>query len=168
MLECPNCLRELTELEYKKIKVDRCDNCGGIWLDSGELRTLKVDEDSPIDENVRIAPKETKIQRKCPKDKTELYNKKYAYDTEIMIDQCPFCGGIFLDQNELDSIGTLLAKYHKEIPSDYAKWKEKLDNIESDYLNDQEKVLDDVIRWDFLKFDDILRFLLSYILRYFK
>lgn len=36
-MRCPKCGMELIEIEYKKIKVDKCSECEGIWLDAGEL-----------------------------------------------------------------------------------------------------------------------------------
>lgn len=37
---CPKCGMELSEIDYKSIKVDKCFNCDGIWLDAGELESI--------------------------------------------------------------------------------------------------------------------------------
>ena len=39
-MRCPKCGRELAELEYRGVKIDKCTNCAGIWLDAGELDQL--------------------------------------------------------------------------------------------------------------------------------
>lgn len=39
-MRCPKCGMELIEVDYKEIKVDKCSECEGIWLDSGELETV--------------------------------------------------------------------------------------------------------------------------------
>ena len=39
-MRCPKCGTPLQEIPYRKIKVDECTACGGIWLDKGELETL--------------------------------------------------------------------------------------------------------------------------------
>ena len=31
---------ELIEIDYKSIKVDRCSECDGVWLDVGELEAV--------------------------------------------------------------------------------------------------------------------------------
>src|SRR5437762_2330689 len=37
---CPNCSAEMRIEEVYGVKLDVCPECAGIWLDSGELRTL--------------------------------------------------------------------------------------------------------------------------------
>lgn len=44
-MRCPKCGMELIEIDYRGIKVDRCSECEGIWLDTGELHTItKLDK----------------------------------------------------------------------------------------------------------------------------
>ena len=44
-MNCPKCGMELIEINYKGIKVDKCSECEGVWLDGGELEALsKLDE----------------------------------------------------------------------------------------------------------------------------
>ena len=37
---CPECGMELIEIDHKGIKVDKCSECEGIWLDAGELESV--------------------------------------------------------------------------------------------------------------------------------
>jgi uncharacterized protein len=39
-MRCPKCGLELIEIDYKGIKVDKCSECEGVWLDAGELETV--------------------------------------------------------------------------------------------------------------------------------
>lgn len=39
-MRCPKCGMELIEIDYKNIKIDKCSECEGIWLDAGELETI--------------------------------------------------------------------------------------------------------------------------------
>ncbi|MDI7261369.1 MAG: zf-TFIIB domain-containing protein [Thermodesulfobacteriota bacterium] len=48
-MRCPKCGMELTEIDYKTIKVDRCSECDGIWLDPGELDAVSKLEKSGMD-----------------------------------------------------------------------------------------------------------------------
>jgi len=46
-MQCPRCDGQLAEHKFEEVMIDRCDKCGGIWLDSGELeQLLKRDTDS--------------------------------------------------------------------------------------------------------------------------
>ena len=46
-LKCPkNCEANLKEIDFESVKIDVCDECGGVWLDAGELaQLLHKDED---------------------------------------------------------------------------------------------------------------------------
>jgi uncharacterized protein len=48
-MRCPKCGMELIEIDYKNIKIDKCSECEGIWLDAGELETVSKIEKSGLD-----------------------------------------------------------------------------------------------------------------------
>lgn len=48
-MRCPKCGMELIEIDYKNIKVDKCSECDGIWLDAGELETASKLEKTGLD-----------------------------------------------------------------------------------------------------------------------
>ncbi len=39
-MRCPKCGEPLKERRFRKILIDQCTACGGIWLDSGELEEV--------------------------------------------------------------------------------------------------------------------------------
>lgn len=39
--KCPKCGCDLTEREHHHVKVDECLECGGVWLDKGELNMIE-------------------------------------------------------------------------------------------------------------------------------
>ncbi len=39
-MRCPKCGMQLIEIYYKKVAVDKCSSCGGVWLDAGELEVV--------------------------------------------------------------------------------------------------------------------------------
>ncbi len=39
-MKCPKCGMNLVEIDYKNIKVDKCSECEGIWLDAGEMEMV--------------------------------------------------------------------------------------------------------------------------------
>ena len=39
-MRCAKCGEELHEMEFQGVKIDKCFNCGGVYLDDGELEQL--------------------------------------------------------------------------------------------------------------------------------
>jgi hypothetical protein len=39
--KCPRCEVDLTERELQQVMVDICPQCGGMWLDAGELDLIR-------------------------------------------------------------------------------------------------------------------------------
>ena len=48
-MRCPKCGMELSEIEYKGIKVDKCFSCDGVWLDAGEMEAVAKLEKTTLD-----------------------------------------------------------------------------------------------------------------------
>ncbi len=48
-MRCPKCGMELIEIDYKGIKIDKCSECEGIWLDAGELEAVSQLEKTGFD-----------------------------------------------------------------------------------------------------------------------
>jgi hypothetical protein len=46
-MRCPKCGASLVETDFHHLKIDRCTECGGIWLDKGEMEMLQhVDQNA--------------------------------------------------------------------------------------------------------------------------
>jgi len=48
-MKCPRCGVDLIEVDYKGIKVDKCVQCSGLWLDAGELENVAKQEKTFLD-----------------------------------------------------------------------------------------------------------------------
>ena len=83
--------------------------CGGIWFDNFELR--KVDEaHESLGESlaaIETNPAATIVleRRRCPKcpDITMLQHR-FSREKPVVVDECPNCGGVWLDGGELAEI----------------------------------------------------------------
>ncbi len=109
---CPACGRELSTMTAGPISVDACaGGCAGIWFDHFEL--AKVDEQSesagaalleiPRDASLSI---DLGQRRTCPKcgPEFELLRHFESVARKIALDECPGCGGVWLDAGELNVI----------------------------------------------------------------
>ena len=46
-MSCPRCTGKLHSQIYDEVNIDRCDTCGGVWLDAGELEQIIGEESGP-------------------------------------------------------------------------------------------------------------------------
>lgn len=44
-IKCPKCDGTLVETDFESIKIDVCNKCSGVWLDSGELTQIADKDD---------------------------------------------------------------------------------------------------------------------------
>ena len=110
-MKCPACFNRLSQLQVGNVAVDACQNgCGGIWFDAFELQ--RVDEQSEAAGEhlleIKRDPKvvvDTKRKRECPRcEGIKLQRHFFSAKRKIEVDQCPNCGGYWLDAGELASI----------------------------------------------------------------
>jgi Zn-finger nucleic acid-binding protein len=110
-MKCPACFNELTQAQVGSLVVDVCEGgCGGIWFDAFELQ--RVDEEGEIagepllhikrDESIVV---DASRKRACPRcDGVRLHRHYFSAKRRVEIDQCPNCGGYWLDAGELSQI----------------------------------------------------------------
>jgi membrane associated rhomboid family serine protease len=106
-LICPKCLSDMSAIDHQGVTIDVCPGCRGIWLDPGELAfLLGADEDLPttpetMGTGTRYLETSTYI---CPRCQGGFDTFEYAPGTNLFIDRCKSCSGIYLDAGELKKI----------------------------------------------------------------
>ena len=67
-MDCPRCHDPMIVLELKNVEIDYCVECGGIWLDEGELEMLFEDkmEKNSVLQSLRSAKGYGERLRRCP------------------------------------------------------------------------------------------------------
>ena len=109
-MNCPACGAQLIALSVEGLVVDVCRHgCGGIWFDNFELNqvdnahetlgaallTMEFDGAATVLREKRPCPKCTGIT---------MLQHKFSPDKPVLVDECPNCGGIWLDSGELAEI----------------------------------------------------------------
>ena len=113
MMRCPACGNALKETAAGPVSADVCEGgCGGIWFDQLELRKLDEPHES-AGESLLAAPRSPDVRvdrtqrRKCPKcDDMTMMRHFFSVKREVEVDECPACGGFWLDCGELADIRT--------------------------------------------------------------
>ncbi len=111
---CPVCQVELKPQIHLGITIDVCPTCAGIWFDKDELTHIaqldptvlpKLDQMyQPV-----VTSYDPPWQKVCPVCKqTNLRPYDYLYHSNIELDECPECGGIWVEDSELQKMYQVL------------------------------------------------------------
>lgn len=108
-LKCPACQSSLKPEVIAGITLDLCPQCGGCWLDNGETQSL-VHRFSQLSEipylDLRTVfqhprPPHPNPQRRCRRCNVIMDNINYARNSNILVDPCPRCHGLWTDAGKL-------------------------------------------------------------------
>jgi Zn-finger nucleic acid-binding protein len=93
-------------LELDKIEIDHCINCGGIWLDEGELELLlETEEERNRHKNLFKDAGSVKEKRfPCPRCGKRMNKVFVGEEKKIIIDKCKKNHGLWFDQGELQKV----------------------------------------------------------------
>ena len=106
-MDCPACRNPMVTLELAGVEIDHCLECGGIWLDAGELELLMDEPEKArrLLDSFQEDRQATEQPRKCP-----ICDKKMAKIVvgraapPLLIDKCRRGDGLWFDQGELEDI----------------------------------------------------------------
>ncbi|MHC4743343.1 MAG: zf-TFIIB domain-containing protein, partial [Planctomycetota bacterium] len=118
-MRCPACSNELRQVRRKSAVIDVCAHCQGMWFDHGEfvlfVQTLSESENVSAEmprlfekREVETADSIEDKNRVCPKCSAGMKTFNYATDSNVFIDKCPNCKGIWTDAGEAAKIAGYL------------------------------------------------------------
>ncbi len=107
-MKCPACFNNLAQRQIGSLTVDVCQGgCGGIWFDAFELQRVDEEEEGAgeallqIERDPRLVL-ETTRKRECPRCAgIKLRRHFFSAKRRFEVDECPNCGGYWLDAGEL-------------------------------------------------------------------
>ena len=109
-MKCPACAKNLMEIKSQNLTVDACQGgCGGIFFPSHQLQKVEYADESEgkallqieKDPNVEV---DLDKKRSCPQCNVVMMQHFYSPKRSVVVDECPKCGGFWLDAGELGSI----------------------------------------------------------------
>ncbi len=107
-MKCPACFNKLTQLQAGNLTVDVCQGgCGGIWFDAFELQRVDEEEEAAGEvllhvERDPLVSVDTARKRECPRCAgMKLRRHFFSARRRVEVDECPNCGGYWLDSGEL-------------------------------------------------------------------
>lgn len=109
-MKCPKCQDELHVITFEGVDVDFCSGCKGIWFDEDEVAfAMELPEDIPQLADVQKQARQTDYE--CPRcgSSSMLEEMKFTPVNELLIDRCPQCKGIWLDNQEFPKLERIAA-----------------------------------------------------------
>jgi len=126
-MTCPLCKKPLDRAILYGIEINFCPNCLGLFFEAEELRLAKDQRDRSLRWlDIDLWKDKTKFKispgiRLCPFCRLPLYEIYYG-DSQIIVDVCNLCQGIWLDRSEFKKIIEYLKKKADfELLESYAK-----------------------------------------------
>jgi len=110
-MKCPACGLALAEMTVGGVKVDLCrEGCGGIWFDHLELQQVDDVEEAAGETLAAVSPAvDASVRpggaRACPRcGHPAMTQHRYGPRSNVLVDECNRCEGIWLDGGELAAI----------------------------------------------------------------
>lgn len=108
-MNCPRCTVPMNSLTAGDIEVDECPQCKGVWFDQGEFRQVKDLAEPDLNwydfeiwkhqDRFKLVPNPLF----CPNCHAEMFAINYD-TTNVEIDVCNQCRGVWLDGGEFEKI----------------------------------------------------------------
>ena len=115
-MRCPNDAGGLKPRIWESdVAIDACAACGGAWLDAGELERIQETRERDHAEALRRVPDlvarafaqaraAAEPERDCPRCTLPLFREEHGTCSQVLVDSCRRCGGVWLDAGELEAL----------------------------------------------------------------
>lgn len=109
-MKCPVDRKDMIVVEHKKIELDFCLECSGVWLDSGELELLTGilnAEGAGLSHTEMLTPRMADVdeaKRKCTICGRKMDKVWLGKAPEVLVDSCPLGHGMWFDGGELQKV----------------------------------------------------------------
>jgi Zn-finger nucleic acid-binding protein len=115
-LSCPRDASPLAGATHEGVEVDECAQCGGTWLDRGELEAIQErrekDYRQQIENESDVAPlhlaelelRQTHGTIACPRCQSSMETREHGLASRVLVDGCPSGCGVWLDAGELEAL----------------------------------------------------------------
>ena len=109
-MKCPVDKSVMMVLEHRRIELDYCMKCSGVWLDARELELLVSvlnSEGADLSDTELLTPDKAegiKAKRRCPICRRNMDKAWLGKGPKVLIDICPQGDGLWFDAGELQKV----------------------------------------------------------------
>lgn len=106
--KCPRCDRAMQSMSMVGVTIDVCDLCNGCWLDGNEATSLTRSRGKNAVSVELTATKDSPLC--CPScGSKSMLEGAHSKNSNLILDQCKTCTGVWLDKGELTTLLALRA-----------------------------------------------------------
>lgn len=127
-MNCPACTHTLRTCSYESVEIETCDGCGGEFVSGDEMRHIVRVREERFSDPQRasvagrrpmfgIADADATTRFCCPTCRVPMNPINYAGDSGVVVDRCPSCAGMWLEQSELEKVQVLMERWQDEAPA---------------------------------------------------
>jgi Zn-finger nucleic acid-binding protein len=99
-MDCPRCSVEMSELQQKDSTMQRCPDCGGMWVDVADLNRMLLHSNLPALSALGGYVNPDEIAGMCPACHVDLVAVEGGEKRSLHYDTCESCGGIWVEGPE--------------------------------------------------------------------
>ncbi|BDG03110.1 TFIIB-type zinc ribbon-containing protein [Anaeromyxobacter oryzae] len=100
-MDCPRCSVEMQEITQEDSTLQRCAECGGIWVvDVADLNKMLLHANLPALSTIGGFINADEISGMCPACNVDLVVVEGGEKRSLAYDTCESCGGLWVDGEE--------------------------------------------------------------------
>lgn len=114
---CPTCKTALVRRYCGKVEALHCPKCGGFWIQKNRIgkilqrymHYIARRHDRSCGRRQRANPRKIDPAKlECPQCARPMAKLNYAYNSNVIVDACDSCGGVWFDRGELERVADFL------------------------------------------------------------
>ena len=136
-VSCHHIMTTIVETHLlNRLVYDLCDQCGGMWLDKGELDKIAMQTPGSVEaSSIEEMREEGNVEKSyqpfppnCPRCReTRMMKMHFMGEARILLDHCARCGGIWVDGGKLTKINQVIQRIDPHAkPSRFGRAKSSL------------------------------------------
>ncbi len=99
-MDCPRCSVEMSEITRDDGTLQRCADCGGLWVDVTDLNKVLLHGNLPALSALAGYVNVDEITGMCPACNVDMVVVEGGERRSVSYDTCESCGGIWVDGEE--------------------------------------------------------------------
>ncbi|MBI5208862.1 MAG: rhomboid family intramembrane serine protease [Elusimicrobia bacterium] len=112
-MRCPTCSQDLVPIQYKGVAIERCGRCHASWFGPGALvacaqelarEGVVPDAQWQVNKKVLAVGRLQEPALPCPRCGRPMHKLNYGYDSNVILDHCRDCDGLWVGDDELGGV----------------------------------------------------------------